>query len=282
MEIRKTAIVTDSGCDLSDSLLEEYDIRMIPLRIVYHDREYRDRREISPDQVYANLSVEIPKTSLPLPEDVSSVYDELVEQGYTDILHLTISSGLSGTYNMVRMLASEYENIRIQVLDTKSLSMQEGFMVLECARKLRETNDPDAALAHAASLRQKSAGMFVIRTLEYLRKGGRIGLVEGVLGTMLQLKPVIFVNDDGIYQTLVKARGYANAIESMLREIAERFGRTRVKLAVVHGSAQPEAEGLMGRLQSALNVAEAHILQVSPVLGAHTGPSLVGIIACEA
>ena len=282
MEIRKTAIVTDSGCDLSDSLLEEYDIRMIPLRIVYHDREYRDRREISPDQVYANLSVEIPKTSLPLPEDVSSVYDELVEQGYTDILHLTISSGLSGTYNMVRMLASEYENIRIQVLDTKSLSMQEGFMVLECARKLRETNDPDAALAHAASLRQKSAGMFVIRTLEYLRKGGRIGLVEGVLGTMLQLKPVIFVNDDGIYQTLVKARGYANAIESMLREIAERFGRTRVKLAVVHGSAHPEAEGLMGRLQSALNVAEAHILQVSPVLGAHTGPSLVGIIACEA
>ncbi|HML46383.1 MAG TPA: DegV family protein [Clostridia bacterium] len=124
--------------------------------------------------------------------------------------------------------------------------------------------------------------MFVIRTLEYLRKGGRIGLVEGVLGTMLQLKPVIFVNDDGIYQTLVKARGYANAIECMLREIAERFGRTRVKLAVVHGSAQPEAEGLMGRLQSALNVAESYILQVSPVLGAHTGPSLVGIIACEA
>lgn len=278
---KKIAIVTDSACDLPDDVLEKYNIRFIPLRLVYKGGEKRDRVEISPDQVYAMLPSEVPKTSLPLPEDVTNVYDKLADEGYTDVIHISISSGLSGTFNMVRMIAADYDRMNIHVVDSKSLSMQEGLIVLNCARRLEETQDIDAIIEYAHTLRQHSAGMFVIRTLEYLRKGGRIGLVEGVLGTMLNLKPVIFVNNDGIYETVAKARGHANALESLVREITTRFSKAKVQLAIVHGSVPAEGEKLLERLKGLLNVEESFLVPVSPVLGVHTGPGLLGVIACQ-
>lgn len=281
MPIRKTAIVTDSACDLENSLLEKYHIKFVPLRLVYQGGEVRDRLEVSAEQVYDMLSREIPKTSLPLPEDVLRVYDELADEGYTDAVHISISSGLSGTYNMVRILASEYKRLNVRVVDSKTLSMQEGLIVLSCARLLEKTQDVEEIAAYAVALREKSLGMFVIRTLEYLRKGGRIGLVEGVLGTMLQIKPVIFVNTDGIYQTIAKARGHVNALEAMLREMARRFSGARVRLAVVHGAAPEEGGKLLARLRGLLNIEEEFLCPVSPVLGVHTGAGLLGVIAME-
>ena len=274
MPIRKTAIVTDSACDLENSLLEKYHIKFVPLRLVYQGGEVRDRLEVSAEQVYDMLSREIPKTSLPLPEDVLRVYDELADEGYTDAVHISISSGLSGTYNMVRILASEYKRLNVRVVDSKTLSMQEGLIVLSCARLLEKTQDVEEIAAYAVALREKSLGMFVIRTLEYLRKGGRIGLVEGVLGTMLQIKPVIFVNTDGIYQTIAKARGHVNALDAMLREMARRFSGARVRLAVVHGAAPEEGGKLLARLRGLLNIEEEFLCPVSPVLGVHTGAGL--------
>ena len=103
-QTRKIALVTDSSCDLSDEQLQAYGIRMISLRIVFQNAEYRDRVELSEAQLYDMLKTELPKTSLPLPEDVSTLYDGLITEGYTDVVHLCISSGLSGTYNMVRMI----------------------------------------------------------------------------------------------------------------------------------------------------------------------------------
>lgn len=282
MQDKKIAIVTDSACDLSDEILAQYNIRYVPLRLVYQGGEKRDRVEISSREVYALLPTEVPKTSSPLPEDVVALYDELADEGFTDAIHISISSNLSGTYNMVRMLASEYERMAVHVFDCKSLSMQEGLITLSCARMLQETNDIKKILDHAQMLRENSMGMFVIRTLEYLRKGGRIGLVESVLGTMLQLKPIIFVNDNGVYETKAKARGHANALEAMIHEVTARFEKVRVRLAVVHGEAPAEGEKLLERLKGLLNVEESFLLPVSPVLGVHTGLGLLGIIACKA
>lgn len=281
MPQHKTAIITDSACDLSDAILAQYNIRYVPLRLVYRGGDKRDRVEILPDEVYALLPTEVPKTSLPLPTEVTELYDTLADEGYTQALHICISSGLSGTYNMVRMVASEYERMCVRAIDTRSLSMHEGLIVLNCARMLEKTDDLEKIAAYAESLRKKSAGMFIIRVLEYLRKGGRIGLVEGVLGTMLNLKPVIYVNDDGIYETLAKARGYANALEALIRETTTRFGKKPVQLAVVHGMAPEEGQKLLTRLQGLLNVQESFLVPVSPVLGVHTGPGLLGVIACE-
>ena len=279
-QTRKIALVTDSSCDLSDEQLQTYGIRMISLRIVFQNAEYRDRVELSAAQLYDMLKTELPKTSLPLPEDVSTLYDGLVAEGYTDVVHLCISSGLSGTYNMVRMIVEDYKaQMNIRVVDSQTLSTGLGAMVLVAAQALEAGEDPDSAVQKAKNARSSQLGMFVIRTLEYLRKGGRIGLVEGVVGNLLQIKPIIFINGDGVYQTLAKARGYKAAVETMMQEAVQRFGKAKINLSVVHGQALEDAQALMDKLKQTLNIAQSMIRSVSPVLAVHTGPGLLGIVA---
>ncbi|HNX62080.1 MAG TPA: DegV family protein [Candidatus Limiplasma sp.] len=279
-DLSKIAIVTDSSCDLSDAQLEQHHIHMVSLRIVCQNAEYRDRVELSQEQLYELLKSELPKTSLPLPEDVSGLYDRLAAEGITDIVHVCISSGLSGTFNMVRMIAEDYrDRMNIRVVDSLTLSTGLGLMVLAAAESLEAGDDPDTAVEKAKRVRSSQLGMFVIRTLEYLRKGGRIGLVEGVVGSLLQIKPIIYINDEGVYQTLSKARGYKAAVETMAQEVVRRFGKNRINLTVVHGQAEEEAESLLEKLKQSLSIASSFIRPVSPVLAIHTGPGLLGIVA---
>jgi len=255
---------------------------MIPLRIVYKAAEYRDRVDISSDEVYAKLPVEIPKTSLPSQKDVSDVYEKLVRDGITDVAHFCVSSGLSGTYDAVRIMTQQFtDKLNIRFVDTRSLSYQEGFMVLECARKLEDGIELDQAIKEVLHMRDHSFGAFIVQTLEYLRKGGRIGLVEGAVGKILQIKPIIYVNDQGVYQTLAKARGYKQAVELMLKAFVERFGQKLVRITVVHGAAEQDGQNLLNKISGLLNIKEHSLRPVSPVLGVHTGPGLLGIIAYE-
>ena len=283
MEIaQKVAIVTDSSCDLTQEQLDAHHIHMIPLRIICSKGEFRDRVEINQAELYALMEHELPKTSLPLPEDVSGLYDRLANEGITHVLHLSISASLSGTYNMVRTIAKEYENrLHITLLDSCTLSAGLGMMGMEAAETLEATGSLDAAVERIKAVREKQLAMFIIKTLEFLRKGGRIGLVEGMVGTILQLKPVIFVNPEGVYQTLAKARGYANALDTMVKEAVSRFGKSRIRLSVVHGAAAAEAQKLLDRLKGLLNIQDSSISPVSPVLAIHTGPGLLGIVAHE-
>lgn len=279
-EERKTAIITDSSCDLSDEQLQEHHIHMISLRVVCQNAEYRDRVDLSQEQLYELLKTELPKTSLPLPEDVSDLYEKLAADGITDVVHVSISSGLSGTFNMVRMIAQDFEHrMNIRVVDSKTLSTGLGWMVLAVAESLEAGDDPDTAVQKALSIRKSQLATFVIRTLEYLRKGGRIGLVEGMVGSLLQIKPIVYVNDDGVYQTLAKARGYKGAVDTMMQEAITRFGQTKINLSVVHGQAYEDAQALMEKLKQSLNIATSMIRPVSPVLAIHTGPGLLGIVA---
>lgn len=277
----KTVVITDSCSDLSDLSLAQFNIHMIPLRIIYHEGEYRDRVDLTSDQVYNRIKDEVPKTSLPAPEDILKLYDALADKGYTDAIHLTISSGLSGTYNMVRLLAQTYNRMRVQVVDTKTLSMHQGFMAMECARILSETNNISKATERIEVVRKKGFTAFVIPTLEYLRKGGRIGLVEGTLGTLLKLKPIIYVNDAGVYQTLAKHPSFSVMINTMLDEFITRLSKRPVNVAVMHGAAYEEGSKLLLKLKQALNVVDSFLVQVTPVLGVHTGPGLLGITAYD-
>lgn len=274
----RVALVTDSSCDLSEEQLRQYDIRLVSLRVASSKGEFRDRLEIGPDQLYELLKEEIPKTSLPLPEDVSTLYRTLQSEGCTRILHLSISSGLSGTYNMVRMLSEDFDPMPIDVVDTKTLSCGLGLLVLEAAEALQNGMAVPDVIDRVMRLREGQLGAFLIRTLEFLRKGGRIGLVEGVVGSLLQLKPIIFVNDEGIYQTLAKARGFNNALNTMCDEFFRRYEGRRVRVAIVHGAAEEDARKLLDRFREHLDVVSSFISPVSPALAIHTGPGLLGAI----
>lgn len=282
MSEHKIALLTDSTCDLSDEDLNEHGIRMIPMRIVYEDREYRDRLDITPQQVYDSLTEEVPHSSLPLPEDVMDCLDGLKSEGYTDVLYISVSSGLSGSSQMMRVLAEQYNGLDIHVLDTRTLSMGLGFLVLEAAKTLRETGDLQAVLERVKKIRSETKAFFVIPTLKYLRMGGRIGTVAAVLGTTLNLKPVITVSNEGKYVTAAKVRGFQHAVARMEQLVVKHFGCQSVHLAIVHGDACEAAKTLNDRLHQVLDVVQSHLRQISPVLGVHTGPGLLGLIAYPA
>ena len=274
----RVALVTDTSCDLSEEQLQAYDIRLVSLRVATSEGEFRDRLEIDQDTLYSLLKRELPKTSLPLPEDVSALYRQLKEEGCTRVVHMTISSNLSGTYNMVRLIAEETEGMQVDVVDTRTLSCGLGLLVLEAAESLAKGMSVEDTLARVEHLRSTQLGAFVIRTLEFLRKGGRIGLVEGVVGSLLQIKPVIYVNDDGVYNTLVKARGFTNALNAMSDECFKRFQGRKVRIAIVNGAAYEEAVKLRDRFLEKLDVVSSFISPVSPALAIHTGPGLLGAI----
>ncbi len=280
----KIAIVTDSSCDLPNEIIEQYHLHVLPLRIISSKGEFRDRIDISPEDLYAIMKEEIPKTSLPLPEEIGHMYSSLYEEGYTDILHFSISSRLSGTYNISRLVADEFKedhSINIHVIDTLTLSAGLGLIVLEAAKSLEKGYTCEEIIARCYQARSTQLGVFIVKTLEYLRKGGRIGLVEGVVGNLLKIRPVIYVNKDGVYETLAKARGYANALETMVGEVVRKYANKKIHLTVVHGAALEEANQLLEKLKNKLNVISSYISPVSPALAIHTGPGLLGIIAHE-
>ena len=274
----RVALVTDTACDLLEEQLQQYDIRLVSLRVSTSQGEFRDRVEIDSDKVYELLKTELPKTSLPLPEDVSALYRQLHDEGATRILHICMSGNLSGTYNMVSILADETEDLHVDVIDAQTLSCGVGLLVLEAAECLERGMPVDDVIHRLKELRKHQLGAFVIRTLEYLRKGGRIGLVEGVIGSLLQIKPVIYVNDDGIYATLAKARGFSKALTAMQEEFFKRYQGRKVRVAIVHGAAYEDAKALLETFRQKLDVVSDMIAPVSPALAIHTGPGLLGAI----
>ena len=180
------------------------------------------------------------------------------------------------------MLAEQYSGLDIHVIDTRTLSMGLGLLVLEAAKALREAGDIRAVIERVESIRNETKAFFVIPTLKYLRMGGRIGAVAAVLGTTLNLKPVITVSDEGKYVTAAKVRGFQHAVARMEQLVVKHFGSRPVQLAVVHGNAYEGAKTLNDRLCKAMSVIQSRLRQISPVLGVHTGPGLLGIIAYPA
>lgn len=279
--MNKIAIVTDSACDLPRNIIDSMGIHVIPLRIIYKDREYRDRFEISPEEIYERFSIEIPKSSLPSPEDALAKFNELIEKGYTHIIGIFISSGLSGTFNMVRSVTEDMKQVVIELVDSKNLSLGTGLAVLETAKELARSGDFEKTLAKARDAVTRTRTFYVIKTLEYLRKGGRIGLVEGTIGDLLNIKPIISVNPEGIYYTHRKVRGRAKSVQELLTIGQEMMLDKRYDVAIVHGNAPEEAKEIYDQFRAMKNVRDMFFDQISPVLAVHTGPGLVGLILSE-
>jgi len=278
MSVPKIAIVTDSTSDLDPEMIQEFGIEVLPLHIVYQDREYLDRVNISPNEVYDNMDIEVPTTSLPSPAEISNLFGRLRDAQVTHVLTIHISSGLSGTYETVSQVAQEYKEMVIEVLDSKSLSMGLGFPVLEAARQLRHSTDFQSVINVAKNVSQQTRLYFVLSTLDYLKRGGRIGYVSGTLGELLNIKPIITVNAEGKYITFAKVRGRDQSLKKLFDILTESTQAGRYNVAIVHGGAEQEARKLWQKARELPNINELLFNQISPVMGVHTGPGLVGII----
>lgn len=279
MEARKIAILVDSGADVPQDFAREHNIFVAPLKIIYQDKEYEDRLDITPQEIYDRLGEEIPKTSLPSAERVTGLFEEMSAQGYDTVLIITISTGLSGTHNMLQLLAQEYGKLDYRMVDTKNIGIGAGQQAMLAAEMLKDGKSLEEVLSALEASIRESHIYFCLDTLEYLAKGGRIGKVSAILGSLLKLRPVISCNTDGIYETVAKVRGSAQALAKTVSIAVEEAGRhVRYAVAVAHGSALEEAGRVLEELKRLLPNCERFIkTDISPALSVHTGPGLIGI-----
>ena len=275
----KVAILVDSGTDVPQELIEKYQMYVIPLKIIYKDRVYTDKVDITPEEIYQRLPQEIPGTSLPDGETITKIFEQIKQDGYEKILAVTISSGLSGTYNIVRLIAQQQEELEAYVLDTKNIGIGAGFSAIQAAKWLEEGMEWSLLIERLNELVKQTKVFFNVATLEYLHKGGRMGLVASILGTALKLNPIISCNDEGIYYTVGKARGRKKSLDRTVSYVKERVGTAKVfNLAVAHGDAKEEATEMMARLKEEFPQAQQiYFGQISPALVVHTGPGLLGV-----
>ncbi len=278
----KTAVITDSGCNLTNEYISKTEnLFVVPLGITIDDKHYRDQVDISSSEVYEQIDKSHIKSSLPSIGDITKQIEEVVAKGYDSIFFITISSGLSGTYNAVR-LAVEDMDYDITLYDTKTLSMAQGLLVQEAVKQIADGKTPKEAIEVLEDIRYKKLlAVYTIDTLKYLRAGGRIGKVEGTIGDILKIKPIITVNDDGVYETIEKARGNRRALSKTIDVLTKRYENKEMKIVVHYGNEYDKAVMLLERLKERLNVVESSIVELTPVLGIHTGPGLIAVIAQE-
>jgi EDD domain protein, DegV family len=280
--VEKIALIADSACDLPQKLIKEYGIKILPLKVIYPYGQYSDRIDIDPADVYKRMPEEIPTTSMPNLQEIKAMFENARQEGFTHLFALALSSGLSGTYQAMKLAAKDFDDIVIKVFDTKTLSMATGWMVLDTARNILSGLSYSKVLEKLTNLQPKVRAYYVIETLDYLRKGGRIGLVAGMLGEMLNLKPIIGVNTDGIYYTHAKVRGRSKSIEKLIDIVVQSVGDRPFNLAVMHGGAFEAGEALRAALSSRLpNIKELIFSDISPALGVHTGPGLLAVCFYE-
>ena len=280
MTPQKIALLTDSCADLSPQIAAEHHIHIVPLRIRCRDGEYRDGVDIHAAEIYARLRAgELPHTSLPSGQDVSDALDAIAAEGYDGVIALMLSGGLSGTYNMVRLLAEERRDLTVQVYDSVSGSLGVGMTILQLAEDIRQgASWSDLTERRVPSLIRNTHPFFSVDTLEYLQKGGRIGKITAVAGSMLQIKPLITFAPDGQLRSVAKVRGRQQVIHKLVELTEQALGDgKRYNLAVANGGAAEAMETLRGRLTAALPDFE-HLWdgQLDGTLSVYIGDGVLG------
>ncbi|MDU2291955.1 MAG: DegV family protein [Clostridium celatum] len=276
--MEKIALITDSTCGLPLEYIEKYNVHVARLKIIYKTAEYIDGITITANDVYSRLNKELPTTSMPSVQDICDIYETLLNEGYTHVIAMPISSGLSGTINSFRIAASEYEDkITSFVFDTKILSMAVGLSVIEIGKMIENGKDFEYICTAIPKLREDTSMYFTVDTLEYLIKGGRIGKVTGSIGQLLNLKPIITMDDDGKYTNHSKVRGSKKAFNTLLDLATNILDQGKGKVIIMTGTMEDEAKKLEDILSKHKNTTFMYSGTITPAVGIHSGPRLLAI-----
>ena len=280
MDKNKIAIITDSTNDLPASLREQYGLAVVPLTIVWGDKQYLDGVDLPPEEFYKLLEANPipPTTSQPTPGDFLAAYESAQQSGASEIMVCTISSAMSGTMESARM-ASEGFSIPVTIVDSKSNSMSLGWQVLAMARTREAGGGIDAMKASADAVRANLHYHIVLNTLDYLIRGGRIGSAARLIGNALKIKPQIRVNHQtGTVEPGDISTTRKKAIESLYTSFFKKVDTTKpLHVAILHNGVEEDALALAARVKQAFSPQELIMGIVSPVLGAHTGPGAIAL-----
>jgi DegV family protein with EDD domain len=271
-------IVTDCAADMSAEELEKLGIIQAPLFIQFPEGEVNST-EISADDFYNRLEAmrpQIPTTAQPSSGIFAEIYRKL-SLAEKNILSIHISSGLSGTINAARDGGEQVKDeANVSYWDTLTLSGGERFQVMAAALASKAGWAMSAIQERLAKIREKTEVIYTLDTLEYLARGGRIGRVKALAGALLNLKPVIRVDSDGKYSTVSTGRTLNKSMTAITDHLVEKYGNTPVWVTVLHGRFAEKADILANEFKQKLNIAKMEVQRISPVLGVHTGPGIVG------
>jgi DegV family protein with EDD domain len=274
-------IVADSTIDVPAALLEQYDIRTVPINIQFEQETYREGLDIDRPTFFAKLEECMPTSSQPSPGQFAEVYEPLVKEGHS-ILAITITSKHSGTYESAVLAKSMLPDAEIEVFDSLSISMGTGYQALAAARAAEQGQSMAEILQLLEEMRARTHLYFTPATMKYLQRSGRVGTLAAALSSLLKVMPVIRTHD-GVLEVCEKVRTRSKAIDRVVELTAEAVGTTEpVNLAVIHAEVPDEAQALGARLEDEFNCPEMHVVDLACSLAVHGGPGIIGVISSPA
>ncbi len=277
MNKEKIAVLTDSGNDVLSGISEN--LFVVPLLIQVDNKTYIDGVNISLEETLKLIDNHKVTTSLPSSDVIIKTLDDIKEEGYTHVIINTISSGLSGTYNIVRLLIEDYEGLEIELVDTKNISKGSGYTT-NLALELIEQGLSFKEIVETLKTSLKNHKVFfTVGTVDYLRRGGRIGLVAGAVANILSIKPVITCNENGVYHSVSKTRGYPKAISKMIDLAVDFKGDSKIyDITILTAEVDERTKEAIELIKETFSdVRNLEIKPVTPALGIHTGPQAIGI-----
>ena len=274
----RVVVVTDSSANVPAHLAQQLDIRVVPILLALNGRTFRDGLDVTAQQVYQWLrtSKYVPTTSAPSVGDFLRVYAAAAQEA-SDIVSIHLSPKLSATYKVAEAASQLVDNARIRVIDSHTVAMGQGFVAVVAARAAAQGADLEEVVARAEQVSSKMNLLAVLDTLEYLHRGGRIGGATTVLGTLLQIKPVLYVTD-GYVDLFARPRTKTKAIRIMMEQLTEAAGAGSLHVAIFHADVPEEAEALRRRIETDLECDELYVTEMTPIMGAHTGPGVLGVV----
>ena len=278
--MNQVAIVTDSTAYLPPEIIEKYQIQVIPLSVIWDGESYQDGLDITTPQFYTRLenSPSLPSTSQPPAGEFKDCFSALLENG-NDVVAILISAGISGTVNSALQAQAELDPSRIEIVDSLTAAMATGLHVIAAARKAAQGGTLQEVVQTARQAQQQTAVVFVVDTLEFLHRGGRIGGAKRLLGSMLKIKPILEMRA-GKIAAVDQERTQKRALERMLELIKEKACDEKpVRMAVIHSNAPELAHKLKAEVLESFSPEELYVAELSPVIGTHVGPGTLAI-AC--
>ena len=273
-------IIADSTCYLPKEYIDKYNVSIVSLNVLLNGKSYRET-DLENDWFYKEMSKSpsIPTSSQPSIDDFYKAIESQVKEGH-DIVGIFLSSDMSGTFstsNLVKEMILEYPNANIVMLDSRSNCMQAGYAILEAAKAAADNKSLDEVVSIAKSVIENSKFIFVPDTLDYLKKGGRIGGAAALFGSLLQIKPILTVTD-GKTTVLTKVRTKKKAIDKIIDTVMEQNLKSPIKGLIVHHiNCESEGQELANKLQDKLGISNIKIQSIGPIIGLHVGPGSIGV-----
>lgn len=270
-------IITDSGSNLSPEVAEALGVQVIPFKLTFAGQTYVDGVDLTAQELYQKMNENpdlFPTTSQPSAGDFAAAYGAA---GGEEILSIHISSGLSGTLGSAQSAAAMLPNARIAMVDSRTLSVPLGWLAKAAVRAAQSGKSLEAARDKIVTLRESMDAIFTLTDMKYLIHGGRISHLRGLLASLLRIKPVIGVGEDGRYETRGQDATLRKALRRMAELAAQRFPGQRLYIQLLHGEFSQGVEQLREALSEIASFTEGAVERIPAALGAHTGPNLVGI-----